>query len=123
MLVQAPLEARGVEDTIQLRRRPVLSMDPAEHFGWGISVVFAVPVRPMGLIVVIRDPPVMLNAHIFPGFGVFEVKISHSSLNIERRLDIAHPWLTLGDILFADTQRFVDVLGLLGLEDRAIIAD
>ena len=98
-------------------------MDPAEHFGWGMSVVFAVPVRPMGLIVVIGDPPVMLYAHIFPGFRLFEVKISHSSLNIERRLDIAHPWLTLGDVLFADAQRFVDVLSLPGFEDGAIVAD
>jgi hypothetical protein len=44
MLVQTPLEARGVEDPIQLRRLPVLAMNPPEHFGWGMPVVFTVSV-------------------------------------------------------------------------------
>ncbi len=65
----------------------------------------------------------MLDTHVFPRFRLFEVKISHSALDIERRLDIAHPRLTLGNILFTYAQRFVDLLGLLGLEDGAIIAD
>ena len=45
VLVQAALKARGVEDAIQLRRLPVLPVNPAEHFGRGMPVVFAVPMR------------------------------------------------------------------------------
>ena len=99
MLIQASLEAGGVENAIQLRRLPVLSMDPAENFGWGVPVVFSMPMSPVRLIGVIGDPTIMLDAHLFPRFGLFEVKISHSALDIERRLDIAHPRLTLGNIL------------------------
>ena len=123
MLIQASFEAGRVENAIQLRGLPVLSMDPAENFGWGVPVVFSMPMSPVRLIVVIGDPTIMLDAHVFPRFGLFEVKISHSALDIERRLDIAHPRLALGNILFTYAQRFVDSLGLLGLEDGAIIAD
>ena len=123
MLIQAPLEACGVENAIQLRRLPVLSRYPAENFGWGVLVVFSMPMSPVRLIVVIGYRTIMLDAHVVPRFGLFEVKISHSALDIERRLDIAHPRLTLGDILFTYAQRFVNSPGLLGLEDGAIIAD
>ena len=43
MLIQASFEAGRVENAIQLRGLPVLSMDPAENFGWGVPVVFSMP--------------------------------------------------------------------------------
>jgi hypothetical protein len=43
--------------------------------------------------------------------------------NIQRRLDVTHPRLTLGNKLLADTQLFVDLHGLFGFEDRAVVAD
>src|SRR5437016_4637902 len=65
----------------------------------------------------------MLDTHLGPGFRLFEVKICHSPLDIERRLNIAHPRLPFRNVLFANAQPCVDLLGLLRLKHGAIVAD
>ena len=61
----------------------------------------------------------MLDTHLGPGFRLFEVKICHSPLDIERRLNIAHPRLPFRNVLFANAQPCVDLLGLLRLKHGA----
>ncbi len=65
----------------------------------------------------------MLDTHLGSGFRLFEVKICHSPLDIERRLNIAHPRLPFRNVLFANAQPCVDLLGLLRLQHGAIVAD
>ena len=102
---------------------PLLSMDPPENFGWAVAVVFPLAMCPMHLVVVIGNPTIMLDAHLFPRFAFCKVKITHSALNIEGRLDIAHPGLPLRNEFFPYAERFVDLHRLLGFEDGTIITD
>jgi hypothetical protein len=67
-----------------------------------MPIIFSMTMCIVDLIVVVSHPTVMLHPHVFPYLGFFEVKVSHSSLNIERRLNIAHPGLSLLDAFLAD---------------------
>src|SRR6266566_881554 len=58
-------------------------MDPAQNLSRAMPVIFTMAMGPMRLVVVIGDPTIMFDAHLFPRLGFSKVKISHSSLDID----------------------------------------
>ena len=84
--VHSTSEAGGVEDEIKLRCLPLLPAHPPHDFSWGMAVIFTIAVRPMHLVVIIGDPAVMLDAHVFPRFPLLArydgVKVFRGGSNV-----------------------------------------
>lgn len=54
-LVELPSETGRVEDPVQLGRIPLHALYPTKHFCRAMSTVLAIAVRPVHLVVVVRD--------------------------------------------------------------------
>src|SRR5215210_1418765 len=85
------------------------------------AAVFPVLVCPVPLGVVVFHPSLVRLHQLLPAFGLREVVVGHSPLDVERRLDVGLVRLSPLDLLFAYAQGGVDGFGLSSLENGASV--
>src|SRR5437879_3759835 len=81
---------------------------PTNHFGWTVTAIFTLFVCPMSLVIVVEHPLAVDFQRLLPTSSDGEFGIGHSPKDIEMRLDIVLPSLSLLNPLFCDAKRFID---------------
>ena len=90
----------GEQDTVKNLCRIHRAFVPTENVDGAVAVVLTRFVRPMPLHIVIMHPGAVDSEHLFPSRCPRELGVTHSSDDIEVRLNIILPCLPFLDTLF-----------------------
>ena len=121
--VEPTRKATGEEDAMEMVWRPDVPHRLIEYFRRRALAIFALSVRPMGLIVMGGHPTLMLHLGTFPAGHLGEMEISKPSLKIKVTFDKIFPRLLFANLLLLDVEFLVDELRLFGDKDVAAVAD
>jgi hypothetical protein len=88
-----------------------------------MAAIVAALMRPVPLAVIVLDPFSMDLLHFLPTPGLMEMKVSHSSDDIEHCFYIILPRLFWVNTLLFDAQSLIHAHGLIGVKNPAAITD
>src|SRR5262249_13541571 len=95
---------------------PEASPHPVKDFRGAEASILTVPMRPVGLIILVGNPALVDRFSLLPAGHLREVIIGQTALQVELGLNKIFPRLLLVDLFFANRERVVDNLSLLGLD-------
>src|SRR5215471_14096080 len=108
VLVEVAGRAGCKQNTVQHRFRIHCPFVPPKDLSRAMATIFALLVCPVSLMVVVKHPLAMDLQCLLPTGCDSEFGIGHSAKDIEMRRDIVLPGLSLFNLLFCDTKRFID---------------
>src|SRR5205807_9312 len=97
--------AGGKQETVEDLWRVHGAFVPTHHLGGTVRAILALLVRPVALDIVILHPFAVRRDHLFPTRGLCKFGVGHTAYDVEVRLDVIFPSLSLVDALLFDAER------------------